>query len=134
MPKRFSTSRAKKKRERRLNHKDLKYAISAAFGRESEEARSYDRMVKEVADRKAERVVAQEPIEGPMKRNTQLPGNWEIVRATLVYYIARMGFIIGVWFFAAIFVISLIIAAWLLIDPPGWESVRVIDHYERLRK
>ena len=117
-----------------MNHKDLKYAISAAFGRESEEARSYDRMVKEVADRKAERVVAQEPIEGPMKRNTQLPGNWEIVRATLVYYIARMGFIIGVWFFAAIFVISLIIAAWLLIDPPGWESVRVIDHYERLRK
>ena len=113
-----------------MNHKDLKYAISAAFGRDSEEARSYDRMVDEIADRKAERAAAQEPIEESPKSNTQLPGAGEIVRVTLTYYFARMGFIVGVWFFAAILAIGLIIAAWLLIDPPGWESVRVMDYYE----
>ena len=116
--------------ERRVNHKDLKYAITAAFGRDSEEARSYDRMVDEIADRKAERAAAQEPIEESPKSNTQLPGAGEIVRVTLTYYLARMGFIVGVWFFAAILAIGLIIAAWLLIDPPGWESVRVMDYYE----
>ncbi len=136
-PERFSTSRARvgrKTTERSVDHKDLKYAISAAFGQDSEEARSYDRMVDEIADRKAEQAVAQEPIEESPKSSTQLPGTGEIVRATLTYYLARMGFIIGVWFFAAILVISLIIAGWVLIDPPGWETVRVMDHSERLRK
>ena len=117
-----------------MDYRDLKYAISAAFGRESEESRSYDKMVEKLADRKAERAVSQEPIDGPPKRAMQLPGNWEIVRATLIYYLARMGFIIGVWFFAAIFVVVLIVGAWLLINPPGWESVRVMDHYETLRR
>ena len=117
-----------------MDHKDLKYAISAAFGPESEEARSYDKMVEEIADHKAAQAVSQEPIDESPKSNTHLPETREIVRATLTYYLARAGFIIGVWFFAAILVISLIIAGWVLIDPPGWESVRVMDHSERLRK
>ena len=117
-----------------MDHKDLKYAISAAFGTDSEEAKSYDRLIEQMADERAERAVAQEPIAGTHPPKPSLPENREIARATLAYFLTRMGFILGVWFLAAVVVVVLVAAAWLLIDPPGWETVRITDHYGTFKR